>query len=202
MKGPNIQRSSVPGRGVAKWKPRHIDAVGVAVCIVAAIPLWFTRVNPLLHSEALADGRNTRLEVLHRNAAKLADSVARHRGVLAEFRKTLSDEEIELESAGGINRRIARLTSLADRSGLAVDEIMPGKASHGQRHDTVPIDLRGSGSYPRCATFFRRLASTCPDTSVASFELSRDPQRSDKPASFRLRLLWYTIADGDGSERK
>jgi Tfp pilus assembly protein PilO len=180
-------------------RPRHIDAVAVGICLLLSLPFCFARVNPLMRPKDYAAGQEAHLEAhleaLRSSAAKLAGSVADEKGKLEELRRTLDREKIELQSARQVNSRIARLTELAARAGLEVDEVAPGKADIGPRYETVPLRLRGSGSYPTCAAFLCQLIKTFPDTSVVSFELSGDPQKPRTPGIFHVNLRWYAARE-------
>jgi Tfp pilus assembly protein PilO len=183
-----------------KWKLRHIDAALLAVCALAALPLCLPTVNPLLRPMGyLADQRN-QLNVLRDNTASLAQGLANQQRQLKRLHKNLEKHKIQLQSAGNLNRRIAKLTSLAAGSGLEVDEILPGRPSRGGKHETVPVRLLASGSYPTCVAFLSKLKRTFPDTSVGSFELSGTPANPKAPAHFRLHLYWYVQAGSGTTE--
>jgi len=176
-------------------KPRHIDLVGLAVVVVASLPLLFPRVNPLFRSTEYVDQQRTQLAISLRNERDLNAFLVDQRTRLAEIRASLRKEKIRLESARNVNQRIASLTSLAAGTGLNVSEVLPGETKRSNRFDSVPVRMNGTGSYPTCVAFLCKLTKTFPDTSVDSFELAGDPQKPGDPAQFNVNLIWYAAAE-------
>ncbi len=176
-------------------KPRHIDLVGLTVVAVAAVPLLFPRVNPLLRSTEYLDQQRAQLAISLRNEKDLNAFLVDQRTRLAEIRASLRKENIRLESARNVNQRIASLTKLAAGTGLNVNEVLPGETKRSTRFDSVPVQMNGTGSYPTCVAFLCKLTETFPDTSVGSFELAGDPQKPGSPAQFQVNLIWYAAAE-------
>ena len=123
------------------------------------------------------------------------------RARLVDIQASLIKERIHLESARNINQRIARLTSLAAGTGLNVNEVLPGATVRGERFDSVPVRMNGTGSYPMCVAFLCKLTRTFPDTSVGSFELAGNPQKPGSPAEFHVDLIWHAAAEDAGGKR-
>ncbi len=186
---------------LANLKPRHIDIAGAAIIIATALPLLMPGVNPLLRSGSLLEQQQAQLAIALRNEKELNDFLVDQRGRLAEIQAGLAKENIRLESARNINQRIARLTSLAAGTGLNVNEVLPGATMRGERFDSVPVRMNGTGSYPTCVAFLCKLTSTFPDTSVNSFELAGDPQKPGSPAEFHVDLIWHAAAEDSGGKR-
>jgi len=186
---------------LANLKPRHIDIAGAAIIVAAGLPLLLPRVNPLLRSGFLLEQQRAQLAVALRNEKDLNDFLVDQRGRLAEIRAGLAKEKIRLESARNINQRIARLTSLAAGTGLSVNEVLPGATTRGERFDSVPVRMNGTGSYPTCVAFLCKLTSTFPDTSVGSFELAGNPQKPGSPAEFHIDLIWHAAAENARNKR-
>jgi len=178
--------------GTGRTFRMRITAIAAGLCVLGALPLCFARVNPLLRSGTYAGEQKAKLAALRRKEADLAGSLTRQRHRLGECREALTREKIQLESAGNVNQRIAKLADLAERTGLAVNEVVPGQAARVGLYETVPVSLVGRGKYPTCVTFLRKLKKTFPDTSVDSFELTRKSGEADGAADFRVQLLWYT----------
>ena len=173
---------------------RRIDAIAGALCVLAALPFCFARVNPMLRPKSYIAEQKARLESLRKSHAELAAAASRRENRLIQTRRALSREKIQLQSAGSVNRRLAKLTDLAESTGLKVDEILPGESTRTGPYETVPVELRASGAYPTCVRFLRKLKETFPDTAVGSFELAGTPQQPGEPAEFHVDLLWYTTA--------
>jgi Tfp pilus assembly protein PilO len=186
---------------LANLKCRHIDLAGAAIIVAAALPLLLPRVNPLLRSGSLLEQQRAQLAIALRNEKDLNDFLVDQRGRLVEIQASLVKERIRLESARNINQRIAKLTSLAAGAGLNVNEILPGATVRGERFDSVPVRMNGTGSYPTCVAFLCKLTKTFPDTSVGSFELAGNPQKPGSPAEFHVDLIWHAAAEDAGGKR-
>ncbi len=186
---------------LANLKPRHVDLACAAIIVATAGPLLMPRVNPLLRGGSLLEQQRAQLAIALRNEKDLNDFLADQRGRLADIQASLVKEKIRLESARNINQRIARLTSLAAGTGLNVNEVLPGATTRGERFDSVPVRMNGTGSYPMCVAFLCKLTSTFPDTSVNSFELSGNPEKPGSPASFHVDLIWHAMAEDVGNKR-
>jgi hypothetical protein len=178
-----------------RWHPRHIDAAVAALCVLVALPFCFARVNPLLRSTGQVAKRRARLEALAADTGRVAQSLASQKERLGGLLTDLQRQKARLESAGNLNLRIAKLTSLAAATGLEVEEILPVSPTGPAGHRTVPVKLLARGSYPTCVAFLRQLKEAFPDTSVGSFELSGTPEHPKSPARFRVDLLWHVEAD-------
>ncbi len=177
------------------------NAIAVALGTLAALPLCFARINPLLRPGTYASEQKAKLEVLRRTEADLAESVAQQSSALDKLRTTVRSQKIRLGSGGNVNQRIAKLADLTERIGLAMNEVVPGECSRVGPYEAVPVSLVVSGKYPTCVTFLRELKETFPDTSVDSFELSSKSGKPSGTAEFRVQLLWYTAA-GDATTEK
>ena len=173
---------------------RHVDAAVVIVCLVAALPLCFARVNPFLRSADAVGERTARLSLLRESVARADRALAAQRDRLRAVQAQVDAERRRLQSAGHLNRRLARLTELAGATGLEVEEILPGQASRRPRYTIVPVTLTANGNYPTCAIFLARLKEAFPDTSVASFELNGYPQGPQRRARLHLDLRWHVWA--------
>jgi Tfp pilus assembly protein PilO len=174
-----------------KWKTRHIDAAAIGLCVLIAVPFSFPRINPLMRPPDYGAQQAAQLAVLRSSTQAADKAVALQKARLAEMRADLARQTVPLQPARNVNRRLAELTDLAAGAGLEVSEIVPAAAVAGSRFDTVPIRIRGTGSYPTCAAFLCKLTRAFPDTSVNSFELSGEPDKPHAPAAFRVQLAWY-----------
>lgn len=177
------------------WRFRKIDLAVAAACVAAAVPLCLSRVNPLLRPHNHLQQEHRRLEELRATATDLGAAVERQRASLSQTRTELVEERRRLQSAGNVNLRIARLADLAEKTGLTVDEIVPGDPSLLGLCWAVPVRLRASGNYPTCVLFLRKLKGAFPDTAVGAFDLSGNPEEAGKPVQFQVRLLWHTARD-------
>lgn len=179
------------------WRKRKIDAIGVGVCLVAMLLFYLSGIRPILHRREGQAAQEQQLAAQLENAIRLDERAAVVRDELAEAAKALEVGHIELQPARQINRRIAKLADRASGNGLKLDQIHPGSPTQAQggKHVTIPIRLRGSGSYRAWAGFLHDLAVQFPDTSVHSFRLSADPGDQAKAANFQVDLVWFATAD-------
>jgi len=109
---------------------------------------------------------------------------------------------VQLESAAAVNARIGKLTDLATRNDLKVDEVQPAEASYGKDYGCVPIRLMGSGTYRTWTTFLHQLAQSFPDISVDSFELLVKAKRAQRAAGVPVNLVWYVRPDPSLAQAK
>lgn len=182
-------------RFLTDWKKRKIDAIGVGVCLVAMLLFYLSGIRPILRRREGQAAQVQQLATQRKNAIRLYERAVVVRDELAEAAKVLKASHVQLQPAGQINRRIAKLADRASGNGLKLDQIHSGSATQGVKHLTIPIRLRGSGSYRAWAGFLHDLAVQFPDTSVHSFRLSADPRDQTTAANFQVDLVWFATAD-------
>jgi len=118
---------------------------------------------------------------------------------MTEVARTLESSELELQSAGRINQRIAELTELAVASGMQIQRIDPGAKHREPLFDAVPIDLGGQTTYRNYLLFLRAAHARFPDISVTEFSIASRPGDSADTAQFKLRLCWFTARESIAS---
>ena len=180
---------------LANWKLRHIDLAGMVACAVGLVIIYVAGALPMMRRQDDLAAQKAHVNTQRQNATMLGNRANMLRSNLAALRKSLGDHPIQLQPASRINRRIARLTDLAVRNGLSVDEVRPGKTVRSAQHAMVPIHLQGSGAYPTWSAFLHQLTETFQDTSIDSFELSGHPGSPSKPATFQIDLVWHAAAE-------
>ena len=186
---------------LANWKLRHIDLAGMAACVLGLVIIHVIGTRPMMRRQDDLAAQTAHVNAQRQNVTMLGNRASVLRGKLTAVRTTLRDYvPIQLQPASRINRRIAKLTDLAVRNGLSVDEIRPGETVRSAQHTMVPIHLRGSGAYPTWSAFLHQLTETFQDTSVDSFELSGHPGSPSKPATFQIDLVWHASAGPSRSE--
>jgi Tfp pilus assembly protein PilO len=174
-----------------KWKYPRIDILAVAGMILVAVTCYLLWIQPVLCRNAQEAALNSQIERQEARAARIADRTQEFRTSLAKTQAALKTSSVQLEPAGSVNARIRKLTDLAGRFELKVDEVQPSEPSYRHEYGLVPIRLGGVGNYPSWALFLHELARTCPDISVDSFDLSAKTGAPASVAQFRLNLMWY-----------
>ena len=101
--------------------PRRLYAAAAAVCVLAALPLCLGPASPLLSPTGAFGGQQERLGAMRESVRHLTEALSRQERRLEDLRKSLQKEKGRLQSAGGLTRRIAKLTDLAAAAGLEVD---------------------------------------------------------------------------------
>jgi Tfp pilus assembly protein PilO len=170
------------------WK---IDGIGLAICGALGVAWYFLGLVPLTDAK---HQRASLEDALTRTQDRLAalDAGAEQRSAfLGALHEQLRSKDIKLEHVAQLTERLARLSDLAVRFKLNVDELKPGPAFAAPHYTAVPIRLAGHGSYPQCAQFFHALQQEQRDVGVAAFELRGEPEAADKAPSFGVQLLWY-----------
>ncbi|HWE93455.1 MAG TPA: type 4a pilus biogenesis protein PilO [Tepidisphaeraceae bacterium] len=177
----------------AGLKIGKIHASGIAACAALGTGAWFALVGPTLAQRDKDDVSRHQLSERHQKAADLNAALAATRRQVEAANASLSQATIKLQPASDLNSRLTKLTDLATRCGLTIDEMRPGVLSDSSRFQTLPVHMAGTGTYPACAKFLHTLRQSYPDTGVESLEAANSnpaPQGSD--ATFRFDLVWYT----------
>ncbi|MBX3409279.1 MAG: hypothetical protein KF859_05270 [Phycisphaeraceae bacterium] len=89
------------------------------------------------------------------------------------------------------NQRLAALTELAQRHGLALEQMTPGTAHASPRSTAVAIRMACRGGYPACVAFLRSLHAEYPDTAVVGVRALSPPESAGQLAYIGLDLVWY-----------
>lgn len=183
-----------PSEGVRRWW--KLDAGGVLVCALLTVVIYITMVRPTYQEQSKARKQGQTLTNKQREAEQSDETMGKLRAHNLLLNEVMAEGSLQLESGQQVNHRLARLTQRATRSGLQVDEIVPGKPEPGTIHATIPIRLSGSGSYRTCADFLHRLHNLFSDTAVASFDMSANSRNAQSQAEFTFDLVWFTVPDG------
>jgi Tfp pilus assembly protein PilO len=172
------------------WRPWHIDAAGAAALALMLIAAYALGIRPVVQSRearaSLAAQRDQELQ----KADSLGIALRELSGRVEEARQSLDAGAITLESAGRLNRRLARLTGLAAANHLKLDAIEPGKTARLPCYDAMEIAIAGRGTFTDCTAFLHHIYADVPDTEVMSVELSGQPGAADNAASFKVVLSW------------
>jgi Tfp pilus assembly protein PilO len=172
--------------------PWQIDVVGLMVFAVITGGVHFLAVRPLLDRRAEAASRAAQLCESRERVATLNGSSRQLRAQLATVQAALTNGEVKLKPASGVNQRLAELTALAAECGLEVLYVRTGTLESGRRYSQLEIELSGSGSYRTCATLLHRLRRDYRDTAVKSFDMHTSSEDGPAPVmSLALQLTWY-----------
>jgi Tfp pilus assembly protein PilO len=170
---------------------RKMDAAGLAVCALLTLAGYVVGFQPVYQAHRERTARQRELADSRAKVNDTGDALAQLKRELTQTQRAVADSPLRLQAVSQINQRLAGLTELAARAGLAMDQVQPGPPVHGKRFDTVPIHIIGSGTFPTCAKFIHLLHSEHHDTGVRSFSLSGHPASPDAPATFQCDLSWY-----------
>ncbi len=178
--------------GIDTWRLWRIDGIGAALCVAMTLVTYFAAVQPSSRRHAVFATQRAELDARREDCRQLTETAR----ALAEQSKASASElqgsPLRLEKPSQTNRRLAKITELANACGLKVNRITPASTIAGPRYGVVPIVLRGSGEYPTCVQFLRRLHKMFPDTAVAAIDLEASPNNAEIPTSFTFSLEWYT----------
>jgi len=173
------------------WTNHKPDLLASALVVVLAVPFCFRSVNPLIRPFGEVADQRTHLAQLEQSASELAAGAEHHQQRLTDLDQELRDTREKLLAAGNVNRRIARLTDLAEGAGLAVDEIVPGEPKTLGLCLAVPVRLKAICNYPTCVAFLRQLKDAFPDTAVEAFELYGNAEDPRRGVQCHIHLLWH-----------
>jgi hypothetical protein len=186
-----------PAHGTFDVPLWQIYGAGAAVCVALALGAWAVAVRPILSGRAETRALAGQLTARVRDAADRAAALDAANRQLDLTKAALARTPLRLESDSMLNRRLARVTTLAAESGLRMDEIQPGAPEDGPHYRTLPVRIVANGPYAACCTFLHRLRSEFPDTGARAFEATNAAPDPENPvATLRLELLWFTALPG------
>lgn len=170
---------------------RQIDIVGVVACLLLTVMAYVAVIRPVATERSALAALRGQIAARERETAALATAHRRIESELASVNAEMQASPVRLESVAKLNFRLARIEQAAEGSGLLIHETRSSEVVTGERFDTVPIEVSGSGSYPDCARFLRRLQQDLPEVEVIGFELSASPGEPRARPTFRFDLAWY-----------
>lgn len=170
---------------------KKTDLYGWVVCVlltlfVASVGFW-----PMLERRAETSQQREALAVKREETRQLGVTLATMRHRLTDVERAAAEQPLQLEPVDRLNHRLGRLTALADRAGLEIDEINPGEAVVGEHYVTVPITVSGRGSYDAARSFLAALHGGVADLSVAGMNLAGVTSGVEADPSFAFELRWY-----------
>lgn len=170
------------------WKHSRMDAVAAVAMLAAGALFYLMGVKPVLGMQEQQASLQSQVREQQINACQAAAKVEEMRKKLVADRATLRSSPVQLQPGSTINTRLGKLTDLASRYDLKVDEIQPTEASYGPDYGFVPIHLVGRGNYRTWTAFLHQITQSFTDISVDSFQLAAKPSQA---AEFRVNLRWY-----------
>jgi len=171
-----------------------IDISGAALCLVATGMFYVIALGPILDELKQAAASRAELDAQRAASQSLTRTLARDQAAYRAAQHELAQSPLQLAPVTDINKRLLDVTALARDCGLKLDIVLPGTATTGQRYETVPIHLSGTGNYGTCVDLLHKLRQKFPDTTVASLDLSADPADTKAAARFTIDLLWHAAS--------
>ncbi len=195
-----MSSASTNARGLPSARGLHM--AGGVVALLLLVGASVAGVRPLLAhraaaqelSAAMTDARN------RSDAARAQLGTVRERA--ASLKRELAENAVSLRPASALNEQLGTVTALAQRVGLRVQQVSPGKATVGTRSTTVPVRVTGSGTYPAVASFLAALHEGEATTAVAGVSIRSEGgaqgplntvDGSSPGAAFTLDLVWYAL---------
>jgi Tfp pilus assembly protein PilO len=172
----------------SNWKYARMDAFALAAIVAAGAIFYLMGVKPVLGMQEQRALLQSQVKEQQANATEAAAKVEEMRKKLLKDRETLRGSPVQLQPGSTINTRLGKLTDLASRYELKVDEIQPTEATYGPDYGFVPIHLVGRGNYRTWTAFLHQITQSFADMSVDSFQLASKPSQA---AEFHVNLRWY-----------
>jgi Tfp pilus assembly protein PilO len=167
--------------------------VAVAACAGLTLGAYAIGVRPLLEQRERETLQHDLLQDRRATASQLGATVSDLQRELADAKTALERTTLRLQPATLVNQRLEAVAQLANDAGVALDEMRPGAAVDSTHYQTVPIRIVGSGRYPACTTFLRKLRGTFGDMGIRSFQTGSSGSTPAQPtALFQAELVWYT----------
>jgi Tfp pilus assembly protein PilO len=170
------------------WKFARMDGVALAAMVAAGAVFYLMGVRPVLGMQEQRAKLQSQVREQQANAAQAATKVEEMRKKLLADRETLKHSPVQLQPGGTVNTRIEKLTELAGRFQLKIDEVQPAEATYGPDYGFVPIRLVGRGNYRTWTAFLHQITQSFADISVDAFQLAAKPNQA---AEFHVNLRWY-----------
>jgi Tfp pilus assembly protein PilO len=173
-----------------------IDLAGAVVLVLLSIFLYqavLSRIWRDAHEgkqlSVQVSSQKSKIDGLFRTRKQLDSQIAR-------IEQEVQSTRIKLEPASQVNQRLAAITRVAERSGLRIDLLEPGRIDGGgdgkQSFGMQAIRMSGQGRYRNCHAFMRRLRSELPDLSIQGFTLISDGGANSPAVTFTMDLIWFT----------
>jgi len=169
-----------------------LHAAGALLCLALAAGAYFLGLRPLIDRSRTAARQQAQVQALRGQSNEMKKRSTEIQARHLQVQKSLAETAIRLQPASRINRRLAELTQLAIQHQLKVDEIQPGKVRNLSRHEVMPIQIRGNGSYVACVHFLHAMRTSFPDTGTSLIDLKGAPDRPAAASTFEFQLDWYT----------
>lgn len=170
----------------------RLDAAALLACALVTLLMYVVLIRPVVNAQneyaRLLPERSEKEQTLRTAQASLNTM----REQLESAREQVEQLPLRLESSAQVNTRLARLAEMAAEAGLELHEMRPSEVWAGDRYDTVPIVLSGSGNYRNVTTFMRNVHEQFADTAVVGFDLSSGGATKGQ-ATFGVGLAWYTM---------
>lgn len=175
-----------------------IHAAGAAACAIISLAAFAAIIRPELNArDSIRDQARSRAERRAEIDAAVAER-ARLRDVIDDQRRRIDASPIRLREHDALNAVIASLTDLAQRRGVALDRLEPGKPEQRGPLLVTPIRLAGTTSFPDAVAFFDELRAAMPD--IACVRLAIDADRTAQTdtaatrASIAADLAWSAVS--------
>lgn len=171
-----------------------IDIAAIAGIAGATAVAYFAVYRPTMMSRDAVEAQTLRIRELDEQC-RAREALLRSASTdLTTLNAEWTAIGLTLESENGINRRLSRLTELAEKVGLKVTQLTPAKAVQGPRSKMVSIAVAGRARYPQAVAFLRLLHAEMRDTAVARLAVSSTPENIDGRADVAMQLVWHALA--------
>jgi Tfp pilus assembly protein PilO len=177
----------------AKPFPWQLAAIALTACGGLSMAAYVFGVQPLVDGRAQESAQLATLEERQASATQLSNSLGDLHRQLAAAKEQLERTPVRLQPASLINQRLEAVARLATDCQVTNDEMRPGSPADATHFQTVPIRIVGSGKYPACATFLKKLRETFGDMGVRTFSASNTAAGSENPSAIlNAELVWFT----------
>jgi Tfp pilus assembly protein PilO len=178
---------------------RKIELSCLAGFVLGAIALYFVGIEPM---QAQHGQYELQLEQVHQQRVESAELQGEKRRLelqLEEVRKRLAACPMQLQSYDQINIRVAKINEMACSEELVVEEIELGRVRGFDRYQSVPILVKGRGTYPEVLSVLRQIRGAYPDTALTHLKIRGDAGKTPFAPAFEMQLVWYAARSADDS---
>jgi Tfp pilus assembly protein PilO len=180
-------------RGPRFWPAVDVPAASIALALAAAVYALGVRPIAIRQLEELRVAQTVAREGLR--AESMREGVAELDRKIKALRTEVESTPFMLLPASAVNARLADLTALAERHGLALDAMTPQAAERHDRFTVVPVRFSGRGSYAACAAFLAGVHAQFRDVAVRAVRMTGNPEEPGATGSFEFECAWYAALD-------
>lgn len=157
-----------------RFRAREIDLIGGMTMALMLGMGYFLVVAPTLENIAAHERARSDVRQEKERARQAAQQVALMERQIEDLREALRERWSAVPAADNYSAFLAELTTLAEGAGLAVDQVIPGKATAENHWSVTPISVQARGTFHAWIAFLRAVEDRRCGAQIHDFEVRAD----------------------------